>query len=66
MKKMVEFECYDAGEGAKTGRRISVDPETVSVVEDLADTDEACQIICEHGQYTVAHTRAEVLKKLKR
>lgn len=56
---MVEFELYT---DEKTGLKISLDPDTVAVVEDLPENDEACKIVCKH----VVGSREFVVKKIKK
>jgi len=64
MPKMVEFELHT---DEKTGLKISLDPDTVAVVEDLPENDEACKIVCKHeSEYIVVGSREFVVKKIKK
>jgi hypothetical protein len=64
MPKMVELELYT---DEKTGLKISLDPDSIAVIEDLPDNDEACKVICKHNsEYVVVGTRSAVAKKLKK
>ena len=64
MPKMVEFELHT---DEKTGLKISLDPDTIAVVEDLPENDEACKIVCKHkSEYIVVGSREFVVKKIKK
>ena len=64
MQKMVEFELHT---DEKTGLKISLDPDTIAVVEDLPENDEACKIVCKHKfEYIVVGSREFVVKKIKK